>query len=188
MKTMTILSNAVIKRTAILKLSFITLLFAGLISLPSCKNADPSPTENLQAQAKQMAAAFLKEDFETVADYTSPSVLNLVGGKARMVEGLKASVTNMKTQGMNFSDISFGKPSGIVKHENELQATILQKTEINYSGGKMNSVSTLIALSQDEGKHWKFIDTSSKDEATIRQTFPNISAELKFPEAKPAGK
>lgn len=188
MKTTITLSNVSNKRNTSLKRSFLPLLFSALLFLPSCKNTEPSPSDSISTQAKEMSAAFLKEDFETVADFTSPAVLNIVGGKSNMIAGLKASVENMKIQGMSFNAISFEKPSEIVKHENELQATIIQKTEINYSGGKMNSVSTLVAISQDEGKHWKFIDTSNKDEATVRQTFPNISAQLKFPERAPAVK
>jgi hypothetical protein len=128
-----------------------------------------------------MSDAFLKEDFETVADYTSPLVFELVGGKANLIEGLKKSVEAMKVQQMKFQTISFEKPSEILSYNGQLQATIVQRTEIKYAGGTLKSISTLIAISADEGNTWKFIDTSGKDAIAIRKAFPRLSPDLRLP-------
>lgn len=164
----------------------IAIFFFPLFMFFSCKHTDSTPAENIKAEAEKMSSAFLKEDFSTVADYTSPVILTLIGGKERMIEGLKKSVGEMKLQGMSFQAISFDDPSGVVEYNKELQATIAQKTEIRYAGGKLTSTSVLIAISGDNGKSWKFIDISDKDTATIRKSIPNLSPSLYIPAGRRA--
>jgi hypothetical protein len=44
--------------------------------------------------------------------------------------------------------------------------------------------STFIAISKDEGKNWTFFDTNSKNIATIKKSFPNLSSALRIVEKR----
>jgi hypothetical protein len=98
-----------------------------------------------------------------------------------MIELLSKGASDMKGHGMSFSKVSFDEPSKIVKSSNELQATIAQHTEIKLSQGKIVSTSTLLAISSNNGKDWRFIDTSNKDMATLKKALPNLSPAIVIP-------
>ncbi|KFF08823.1 hypothetical protein IX38_05190 [Chryseobacterium luteum] len=42
----------------------------------------------------------------------------------------------------------------------------------------------IIAVSNDNGKLWKFIDTSGKSIESVRKYFPNLSSKLYIPNKK----
>ena len=102
-----------------------------------------------------------------------------------MIEVLKRTTNEMKAKGMSFSSITFDEPSKVVKSGKELQATIIQHTEIRLQNGRLVSTSTLIAISKDEGVNWTFIDTSNKDIATMRKALPNLSPSIVIPPQPP---
>lgn len=132
-----------------------------------------------------MGTAFVNSDYKTFANYTYPLVLKSMGGASKMAGVLIKTTNNMRAQGMNFSNITFGEPSKIIKSDKELQATIAQHTEIKLSQGRIVITSTLIAVSTDNGINWTFIDTSNKDMATLRKVLPNLSPAVTIPPQSP---
>jgi hypothetical protein len=77
------------------------------------------------------------------------------------------------------------EPSKIVKSGKEMQATVTQHTEIKLPQGRLVSISTLIAVSTDNGINWTFIDTSNKDMVTLRKALPNLSPSITIPPQEP---
>ena len=142
-------------------------------------------SSNLKIQASKMGTAFISGDYEVFAKYTHPEVLKSMGGTSKMIEVLKRTTNEMKAKGMSFSSITFDEPSKVVKSGKELQATIIQHTEIRLQNGRLVSTSTLIAISKDEGVNWTFIDTSNKDIATMRKALPNLSPSIVIPPQPP---
>jgi hypothetical protein len=166
----------------ILKLAHITLLF--IFCLTAYCNANPKDllSDNaVQQQAKLMGEAFLKNDYETFARYTYPAIVKAMGGSKRMISALSQTVNDMRAKGMFFSGISVDSPSNIVRSGKELQCTLQQHTVIKLANGRAVVTSTLIAISQDGGKDWWFIDTSNKDVAAMKKSLPNLSADIIIP-------
>ena len=89
--------------------------------------------------------------------------------------------TQIKSKGIVINSIVFNPPSEIVKNKNELQCTISQHTELKPAKGRVITYTTLIAISTDNGKSWKFIDTSNRDIKAIRTVFPNLSNKITLP-------
>jgi len=56
--------------------------------------------------------------------------------------------------------------------------------EMSHEGKAIVSEYSLIAISNDGGGHWFFIDTSGKNLETLRQSLPNLSTALIVPERK----
>jgi hypothetical protein len=140
--------------------------------------------QNLKAHAEKMGAAFIAVDYKTFAKFTNPRVLQLMGGEAKMAAAIEKSVSAIKAQGMSVSSITFSEPKKIVQAVKELQCTVEQHTEISQLRGKAVSTSILIAVSSDNGANWTFIDTSSKDMATLRKILPNLSKDINIPASK----
>jgi hypothetical protein len=135
----------------------------------------------VESQANLMAQAFLKGDYQTFARYTYPAILNAMGGEGSMITVLTNSSNNMKMQGMFFSGITFDAPTKIVTIGSEMQCTLQQHTTIKLDKGRAVATSTLIAISNDGGKDWLFVDTTDKDAVSMRQVIPNLSKAIIIP-------
>jgi hypothetical protein len=136
---------------------------------------------NIRQQANAMAQAFLNGNYQTFAKYTYPPLVKAMGGESRMAATLTQTISDMQTKGMAFNAITFDSPAKIVKSNNELQCTLQQHTTIKLANGKAVATSTLIAISEDGGKNWLFVDTNNKDAATMRKVLPDLSKEIVIP-------
>jgi hypothetical protein len=160
-----------------------TMLFL-LVFLTLCngqtKNFDYSKT--IKEQAEMMGQLLLKKDFISFCKYTYPKIIDMMGGKQKMVKVLDKKSKEMLSEGAIFRNVTFGEPSKIITIGNELQCTVPQTIEIKVPNGKLKANSTLIAISIDNGKNWYFVDTSGKDIQTMKKRLPNLSGELVIPE------
>jgi len=128
-----------------------------------------------------MGAAFISNDFTSFAKYTNPKILQLIGGRNKMIEMLTKTTKDMKALAMSFNSITFDEPSKMIKRGNEIQCTIQQHTEIKLRQGRVVATSTLIAISLDNGINWTFIDTTNKKLDLLKQIFPSLSSEILIP-------
>jgi hypothetical protein len=52
-------------------------------------------------------------------------------------------------------------------------------------GGKLNKDSSLLGISEDEGKHWVFVDLGPITQEQFGQVFPELDGKIKIPDKKP---
>lgn len=146
-----------------------------------------SQTENskLNQQLQEMKKHFLAEDYANFANYTYPKILEMMGGKSQMVSATKQAMDQMKSQGFEVVGLRFKDGSKPLRHDGELQYSLTQVMTMQTPEGKVEADYTLIAISNDEGAHWTFMDTSNKPRATMLKYFPNLHPDIKI---KPANK
>ena len=132
-------------------------------------------------KANQMAILFQSGNYEEYVKYIHPLIVKAAGGEAKMVELLKKQKDQLRRKNVSISKIVFNSPSGVVMSNKELQCTISQNTEMKAAKGRVVTNTTLIAFSLDNGKNWKFVDTSNMDIATVRKLIPNLSAKITLP-------
>jgi hypothetical protein len=169
----------------------LNIAFKILLQLPLCianVNAQSNPNFNQSAlsqlvtnQANQMASLYKSGDYKAYVKYIHPVIVQATGGESKMIELLTAQDVQIKSRGVIINSIVFNPPSEIVKYKNELQCTISQNTELKSAKGRVITYTTLIAISTDNGKNWKFIDTSKMDIATVRSLYPNLSKLITLP-------
>lgn len=128
-----------------------------------------------------MGQLLLKKDFDAFSAYTYPKILEMMGGRQKMVQTLKKGADDMAAEGAGFTNFTFGKPSPIIHTGDELQCTLPQTIEMKVSKGRLVTESTLIAISSDNGKTWYFMDTSGKNIDELRKILPNLSPQLVIP-------
>ncbi len=139
----------------------------------------------IKIQAMEMAKAVLAKDIEKLAVYLPPKLIEQAGGKEKMLIARDTMNKYMKQFGAEVKRVTIGNPGKILHYKNQLQALVPQTTELKFMASTITLESTLIALSEDEGHHWYFVDTSIYREQKLKLALPNLSPELVIPPMKP---
>ncbi|WP_320815579.1 hypothetical protein [Flavobacterium sp.] len=134
--------------------------------------------ENLNSQLGEMKNIMLNGNYEKIADYTYPRVIEMMGGKSNMAKVTRQSMDKIKNDGFSIIDLNYKKPSEFLKKNNELQCSLTQVIVMKTPRGKIESEYTLIGISNDNGQNWTFIDTSGKDKETMLKYFPNLHDDI----------
>ena len=133
----------------------------------------------IKAHAETMGNLFINLDFEHFMDFMYPGLIQLSGGKDKMKETLQKVADRVKAQNIAFVSISFSEPSLIVQNGNELQCIMVET--LNLTEANANTVQTkglVVAISQDDGRRWSFMDVPRKDIKALFPAFPNLSPAL----------
>jgi hypothetical protein len=137
-----------------------------------------SSNENLNRQVQEMKKLFLAEDYRTFSNYTYPKVIEMFGGKEEMIQATKNGIDQMKKEGYQIVDITYKDASKLLTQDQELQCSLTQELLMQMPQGKLLAEYTLIAISADKGKNWKFLDTSGKSKEVMIKYFPNLHPDL----------
>jgi hypothetical protein len=141
------------------------------------------PSAAIKEQAGKCAKALLTGDFETVAVYSHKRVLEILGGKEAMIEILKRGSEGMKSKGVAIEDVTLGEPEKPRKIGEWLVSLVPQKILIKLPEGHIEQESHLLAISEDEGKNWTFVDVNNR--AKLETAFPELAGKIELPERKP---
>jgi hypothetical protein len=136
---------------------------------------------NVKTQAEKMGQALVSKNYVDFTRYTYPKILKEMGGTEKMAATIRSQMENMEKTGVKILSLSYGEPSEIIKEKKEWQCTVPQIMTLKINSGKIISKTTLIAISQDEGKQWYFVDAGERDLETVRITLPNLSKKLVLP-------
>ena len=145
--------------------------------------AQPMPTV-IKTQAIEMGKALVNNDLPGFQQFMHPEIIKQVGGPEKMKLMADSAISMFRQFGGSITRISYGNPAVILTHKKELQTTLSQTTFITTAFADIELESTLIAVSQDKGKHWFFIDTQLYGSDKIRLNLPALSPELTIPAPK----
>lgn len=140
---------------------------------------------NIKSQAEKMVTAFKDENYSDLLDYTYPKILEIAGGKEVLESMVKQMMDGMKADGVFVDSATVGEPGAIFEAGSELHSTITQTVYMKYTGGRMISESTLLAVSTDAGLNWYFLDIKQLTPEMKTQFFPDFNPDLVIPEPKP---
>ena len=138
----------------------------------------------VRAQAKIFTDASIKKDYKTVMQYTN--IEGFPKGKLskmteeRVLKLLQTSDEQMAEQGREIKSIKIGDVLSILKVGFEFQCTLEQITDTKMQYGSIISKSTLLAISEDNGKTWKFNDGTGRDLNDMKKIIPHLSDKLVF--------
>lgn len=135
-------------------------------------------------QATEMRKYFMEKNYNAYSNYVYDDVIKMFGDKKKMISTSVDAVEKMSKAGYTFKKIDFSEVSDIIHTKNELQTVVHQKIEMETPKGNVLSDYYIIAVSKDNGKLWKFIDTSGKSIESVRKYFPNLSSKLYIPNKK----
>jgi hypothetical protein len=145
--------------------------------------AQPMPTV-IKTQAIEMGKALVNNDLPGFQKYMHPEIIKQAGGAEKMKIMADSAISLFRQFGGSITRISYGNPAVILMHKKEMQTTLPQTTFITTAFADIELESTLIAISQDKGKHWYFIDTQLYGSDKLREKLPSLSPELIIPAPK----
>lgn len=134
--------------------------------------------------SEKMSEAILASDYETLADYTYPAIVEMMGGRTNMIQVIENAIVQMRSEGYDISKINFGAPEKIFDAGDELHCLMPQILEIKTSEGTIINKSYLIAVSLNQGDQWYFLDTADLTNENIYKLFPNFNSNLSIPVKK----
>ena len=138
----------------------------------------------IKTQAMDMARALLKKDYATFVRYMHPDILKKAGGKDKLIQQMDTANAKAKQFGAEIKKVVIGNPGVVINYKDALQCTLPQTTEMQTAFGSLELETTLIAISNDGGKNWTFIDTSIYNFKEVKESLPHLSPELVIPPAK----
>ena len=160
------------------------LLFSvGVILLSLCTEAQNLST-TIKVQAMDMGNAVIRNDFNSFVKYMHPNIIVFAGGKEHMKTKMDSAYQMMKQFDVTFKRYWIGNPSEIVKYKNQLQAVLPESTILKTPLGELTAETSMIVISNDNGKNWWFIDTNVYNSEKLKNILPDLSPKLVIPPRK----
>lgn len=125
-----------------------------------------------------MAKCLVDKDYEGFSAYTYPKIVEMMGGKEKMISMLQNTFNDSL---MKIISDSLGEPGKLVSTDKELQCIVPQKLVMTVGKQQITMRSCLIAVSDNDGKNWYFIDGGGEDSAALKASLPNLSKSLVIP-------
>ena len=141
----------------------------------------------LKKQAQELADAFVAGNFERMADLTHPALVEMIGGKDKMVEGLKQEMGGAGAEGFRVLPMPVGEPKRVVKSGDYLLAGVPVTMRVKMADGVFAQRISYLGVSRDGGQTWTFV-SGGTDKRMLKGLFPLIPAaidELELPAEMP---
>jgi len=136
----------------------------------------------INKQAEILRRSFMAEDFERYADFMHPVALEAVGGKKNFAASLSNTRSSLRRNGFEFVSYTIGDPVQLLEIKDKLFAVLPYETKMRNSERTTTEVGNILAVSESNGKDWKFIRASSKER--LRFLYPDVVDLLKFAESR----
>ncbi|MBT8232972.1 MAG: hypothetical protein HKO66_06930 [Saprospiraceae bacterium] len=137
---------------------------------------------NIVESGEQYLSAFIDRDFEKVISMTHSHLVELGGGSELMIKDLYAERQSMVDSGMDYVKGSLGTPGEIVDTNKELQAIIPVTFQLVMNKQEVEQTSHLLAISNNGGESWSFLDVNKYDKESLKTFIPSLSDKLTIPE------
>jgi hypothetical protein len=164
-----------------------------IIALAVCAqvtSADPQ-TERIRKLAAENGAALASGNYARLVDLTYPKVVEMIGGRDKMIDTLRRGSEDMKAQGSAILGAEVSEPKKVVTAGDKQFAVVPMTVRLQVPDGTLRSKGFLIAISEDRGKTWTFIDGAGitkepgKEREKLAQVVPDFPTQLSLPPREP---
>ncbi len=157
---------------------------------PQTQTQVPTPSATAESyprlaiQAKELIDALLRKDLDRFLDLTHPKVVELGGGREKMLATMKKELEQTEAEGVTVLSSAIGTPTQIIQDAGSIYAVIPNTLKVKAQAGTFQTESTLIGVSTDNGANWTFVDASGKDDGELKKILPGVADKLTVPPAK----
>jgi hypothetical protein len=156
---------------------FKSLLF--LIAIPYATFAQD--TSALKKQANRFANATFNNDHKLVIDLTYPKLVELSGGRDSMQKLIIERIESLKKQGVMKFEGSVGSPGPFITAGKQIHCLLPETLILKMFNGRYVTRSYLLAISNDKGKSWTFMDVGKMPGEVLHKLLPDYNDELVIP-------
>ncbi|HMR88441.1 MAG TPA: hypothetical protein PKD51_09810 [Saprospiraceae bacterium] len=128
----------------------------------------------------EMGKAIQTENYDAFVNYNHPIMIQSYGGKERTKDLLSATLQELKKSGYRVKSAALSEVHDIQFKQNNIQAIISQKLTLDSMDLDKVQMQKMIAISENNGVSWSFINIDSKSKEEIKSVFPLINPNLKF--------
>ncbi|MGH9942788.1 MAG: hypothetical protein ACRD9R_10590 [Pyrinomonadaceae bacterium] len=141
----------------------------------------------IKKKAEELSTAFVEGDFGRVADLTYPDLVELSGGKAKIVSKLEIGMGGWRAQGFQLSSLSVDEPTQVIKARDYLFAVVPATMRMKVPEGVLAQQTFHLGVSRDGGETWTFVDGGGTGKEKLKILFPTVASaidSLELPEEK----
>ena len=153
----------------------LTFLFFTLIS---CCMFSQSADEIMKSDLEKMKFVLMNKQFKIYSTFIYPKVIEMYGSQEKFIESIKENFEKDEKNGIRIKNIHFKNFNKSSFNDNEIQTSFTQVTISETPKGKVGEEFTIIGISNDNGKSWKFIDTSKYSGKEIKNL--NYKSKIKY--------
>jgi hypothetical protein len=156
--------------------SFILLLTTG--------QAGQADTSEVKRLAEESSQALITGKYAKFVELAYPKIVELAGGKEKMIAELEKATAKMKTDGASFNSVTVSSSIEFSTLNDKKYAIVPFVLKINVPGGLLTTNCYLIGVYGDLGagkRGWTFIDATNKDENYLKLVIPEAAGKLKIP-------
>lgn len=166
------------------RLGFI-IVVACVVPLAAAQEPDQKRVrQELKAQAEKIGKAMVEDKHEQLIDGTHPKIVEMIGGRAKMLEILEKLSKQMQAQ-FPMRTVKMEESSDLVSNKGTLFGIVPFTLELKSATKSASQPSFLIGVSVDAGKTWKFVDAGGKRRDDLKKVMPDLPENLKFPKLSP---
>ncbi len=184
-KTETLDNNAMPRYGIPITILFIVGVSAFFLIKPHKINSLSSvPTNDVKASLAQgistMGAALKSKNYTTFIDCLHPMMVQSYGGREQSIAVLQSTMESLQQKGSAIKDVKLADVFDIKNNENSMQAIVTQQVTSETNGQEKIEIQKLIAVSEDNGKSWKYININGKTKSEMMKFFPQLNQNLDF--------
>ncbi len=133
--------------------------------------------------ANQIADASKDQDNEFILDRTHPKLIELAGGRSKMLEILNLALEPMRKQGITIANYTVSSNVTIRQVGQKIFAVIPTTLDLKYPNRTTRTESFLLAISDDGGRTYSFIDGSgaAKNRNMLKVVLPDLPDDMVLP-------
>jgi len=150
-----------------------------------CISVNGQHASSIKTAAMEMGNALAQKNSQKFIGYMHPVMIELAGGEEQLRMISDSALNVFEQLGGRVSKISYGNPGEVVNHKKILQSVVPQTMTLTSFIADIELSTSLIAISEDGGKSWRFIDTNLFNIKQIKSTMPEISPSLVVPKSTP---
>ncbi len=150
---------------------------------PQAPDAPETMVATIKKHAQQCSDAQLRMDFDKILPYVPKKLLELMGGRDALKTKLAQGNAELKRRGVTIDSAAIGTPAAPQQHAGLLASLVPLTTNLTTPQGKLVATSHLIAISEDKGASWVFVDTATVNDEKLGTLYPPLKGKLQIPPA-----
>jgi len=137
----------------------------------------------IKKHAEICSAAQLSMDFDKILPYVPKKMLEMIGGEDVLKTRVAQGNAELHRRGVKIDSAVIGTPAAPQEFDGVLVSLVPMTTNLTTPQGKLVSTSHMIAISEDKGASWDFLDTATVNEEKLGTLYPALKGKVKIPGA-----